>query len=484
MKCAYSRWLWRLYAIAFVPRLVLSLMFFTWPITLSDMYQYDMLGRSLLSGHGYRWYSAADVEQIRPYLSLIIDLTGKVFPSDGFVTTFRAPGYPFFLAALYAVLPVAGRFGFVRLVQAGVMAATAPLVALLAIKIGVPRKWAMGAGLVAAFYPMFLFYPLGLASENLFIPLVLVAFLLLLKAADSERRRDVALAGTVLGLAILTRSILATFAVLAGLWFWRMGKMGGKGAVLLLVVTLGVCAPWAARNTAASGRLTFVENSLGYNLFMGYYPEGNGGFVDKIAAIPLAILDDNERDRWTTRMALQYIREDPGEALRRVVRRGAFFAGVEDRELGYFYGAGFFGRIAQPWLAALYLILILPWLGVSLLGAWGICLALQHEAQRAAAWLAVALMIGYGAPHLFIIAEARFHLALVPILLPFAAYAWPAIRAGGVAEIARSYNRSTLVLMAAAAIILLALWSWGFAMNWSKLIALMGPEGSRLYLPY
>lgn len=474
-----SSWLWSLFVVALVLRLIPAVLYLNYPIALDDMYQYDMLARSLASGHGYRWYATADVEQLRPYLSRFIDMSTLIFPPEGLLTTFRAPGYPIFLAGLYLLVPWASRFAFARLVQVVLSALLAPLVAVLACRLHMGRKVALGTGLALAFYPILLFYPMGLASENLFIPLVLIAFLSILRAAESTARWPSLLAGIMLGLAVLTRSILAPFVILAALWLWRWGKSRQRGALMLLLGAFCLCLPWVIRNMIVMKRPTFVETSMGYNLFVGYHPEGNGGFVHEVAVIPLSILNDAERDRWCVQSAMDFIRANPKEALARVARRAAYFMGVEDRELSYFYGAGSWGHIPQPWLMLIYLILIAPWVFVIMFGIWG----LHESSHLPAVWLILALAIGYALPHLFILAEPRFHLAMVPVLLPFAMRGWARRRRIVAVLNVSGGNRLNIVTLTTLSVFVMLL-VWGGAMNWSKLCALMGPDGFRLYLPY
>lgn len=463
-----------LWLLALLPHLVFVLLFIKYPIALDDMFQYDMLARSLVSGNGYRWYAAEDMEALRPYMSQFLDLSKLNPPPEGVLTAFRAPGYPFFLAVFYGLFPLEIRFAVVRVVQAALMALMAPLVAQLALRLGLGRRAAIIAGVVVAFYPILCFYPIALASENLFIPLVLISFLLVLRAADSPQLRFSLFAGLALGLAILTRSILLPFAVLAALWLWRFGQTRSKGAFLLLATVFGVCLPWAIRNTLVMGRPVFVENSGGYNLFVGYHPEGNGGFVSDVAIIPLTYLDDAERDQFCTQAALEYIRNDPAEAALRVLRRAAYFVGVEDRELAFFYSNNFFGEWKQPWLTFIYLLLIIPWIGTCVFSFLGMSMA----PKRAAVWLALALVVGYASPHFFIMSEPRFHLALVPILLPFAAWGWLE-RRRVVAHVLLKTGQSRYAWAALSGLILLlSLWIWGFAMNWTKLLILLGPEGN------
>ncbi len=466
-----------LWVLGLVPRLIPLLFLLNAPIALEDMFQYDMLARSLASGRGYRWYAAEDVEVLKPYLAQYLDLSALRAPPEGLVTAHRAPGYPFFLAGLYLLIPSEHRFAAARLVQAVLAAFMSPLVAMVALQMKMGRRAAMMAAAGVALYPILLFYPVGLASENLFIPLVLLSFWLLLRAAGSGRLTPFTLAGLVLGFSTLTRSIFFPATVLASVWLYRLQQARNRGALLTLAVTLTICIPWAVRNTLTLKRLTFVESSLGYNLFIGYHPEGNGGFVADVAIKPLTILNDAERERFCTRTALQYIAADPVEAGRRVLRRVAYFMGVEDREFIWFYTNDFIGFIPQPWLGLIYSLLVVPWVSTVAFAVLGLSLS----PERSSAGLAGALIAGYALPHFFIIAEPRFHLALVPLLMPFAAWGW--LRRREVVRLARQYDRKTLLALLFI-VICAALWIWGIAHRWDLLMAIFGPEGNRLYLSY
>jgi hypothetical protein len=228
-------------------------------------------------------------------------------------------------------------------------------------------------------------------------------------------------------------------------------------------------------------RLAFVENSLGYNLFVGYHPAGDGGFVSRVAIQPLYILDDGERDRYCLQAAIGYIRQDPLEAARRVGARALKYFGPEDREFFYFYSNNLVGAIAQPWLALLYLLLIIPWGSTFLFGLIGLWLPAPVGAKnRGTAALAAAFLAGYGLPHLLILAEPRFHLALVPVLIPFAAYGYALVsQLRGAVFSSRRGRILALLLMTAA--ILLAL---GMAATGPRLIQVMGPGGNELRFAY
>ncbi|OQY32342.1 MAG: hypothetical protein B6I38_04740 [Anaerolineaceae bacterium 4572_5.1] len=464
----------RLWLLALLPRLALAIVYFQHPIALDDMFQYDMLARSILKGNGYRWYNQEDFETLRPYYSGFLDMENLETSEEGLLTTHRAPGYPIFLTGIYSIAPEETRFGWVRIAQAAFTATLAPLSALIAIHSGLGKKAAKIAGVSIGFYPLLLFYPLALASENFFIPTLAAGFLFLLLAQKSKKWSHILLSGLLLGANMFTRSISALFVIFGAWWVRTFGKLDLKKVGIFLALAFGICAPWAIRNTRIMGKPTFMESSLGYNLFISYHPEGNGGFISDIAIKPLNILDDVERDKYCTEKALQFIKSDPGEALIRVLRKVAFFFSVEDREMAFFYGNGIFGHIPQPWLGLIYLILITPWILIIFLAPVGMLIS----QRRAPVYLALGLLAGYSAPHFLIIAEPRFHLALVPILLPYAAHAW-----------AQRKKISTLgkwhrIILATIWLILAALLIWSFSMNWDKLTALMGPDGYKIHLSY
>ncbi|MBS1250447.1 MAG: hypothetical protein MAG431_02041 [Chloroflexi bacterium] len=473
-----------LWLMALLPRLILAIAYFGHPIALDDMFQYDMLARSLLEGKGYRWYNQEDFETLRSYYSQFLDMEDLEVPEDGLVTTHRAPGYPAFLSSIYAVAPSEERFGWTRIAQAAFTATLAPLTALIAIHCGLGKKAANIAGTAIAFYPLLLFYPLALASENFFIPTLTAGFFFLLLTQKSRKWSPILLSSLLLGVSMFTRSISALFIIFGAWWVRIFGKVDIKKTILFLTLAFGICLPWAIRNTHVMGKPTFMESSLGYNLFISYHPEGNGGFISEIAIKPLNILDDVQRDQYTTQKALQFIKADPGEAITRVFRKVAFFFSVEDREMAFFYGNGIFGHIPQPWLGLLYLVLITPWILILFLAPLGVLISLLTSRDRAPVYLALGLLAGYSAPHFLIIAEPRFHLALVPILLPFAAHAWTQRKQISSTLPAWQNQKWPYLLLGLIWLLIAALFLWNFAMEWDKLVALMGPEGHKIHWSY
>jgi hypothetical protein len=480
---------WRILLVAFALRLIPVLLTRSLGIGLDDMFQYDMLARSLASGDGFRWYAYEDLQMLEPYVDF--DLSSVDYnPERGVPTSFRAPLYPTFLALIYFFTGSgAGRFFAVRLVQAGLGAMLAPLTYQISRRLlpGSEPASVIAAWIVAC-YPLLLLYPIGLATENLFFLLMLVSFLTLLNICDSHTSAPnlpitnlhSLLSGIFLGLAILTRSVLLPFAGLAVLWACFFLKQK-RGAIILALTMLILIAPWIVRNSLLHHKLTGVESSMGYNLYLGYHPEGDGSFVFGPSLDLIPILDDTERDQLGTQKALEFIRSEPDRFLPLALNRLGFFFGLEKRVLMYFYSNNLLGYIPKPFFLAIAAILLLPFIFVTISAALGLSILRLHPG----AILLYLLLFSYILPHVLILSEDRFHLAIVPFLAILAARAWT----GGWSAIGARWRESlagkvsiSLVLLAVGLLIL----NWGFELSRDadKIAALLAPGGNQTYFPY
>jgi 4-amino-4-deoxy-L-arabinose transferase-like glycosyltransferase len=465
------------FLIALALRLIPTLWGLSLGIGLDDMFQYDMLARSLVAGNGYRWYAEPDLALIQPYLQL--DLSAIPYDPRGVETSFRAPLYPAFLALIYAVSGLPHRFAAARLVQAVVGALLAPMTYALGWRYGLTERGARVAALAVAGYPILLAYPLALATENLFIPLVLASVLALLRADEQNRVRDWFGAGLLLGLATLTRSVIFPFVLLAAGWALFSGKgrrAGLRNGSLVLAGALLLTLPWAARNTLLHGRPTFVESALGYQMYLGYHPLSTGTFNVVIATDLLTIVDDGERNEARLRAVADFIRADPARVPYLMVRKLGYFWGTEKRPLVYFYSNNFFGPL-PTWVLILVLLLVsLPIALLSLPAVVGLVL----DRRRRPVTLVMLLLVGYILPHVLIIAETRFHLVLVPFLAVLAAR--------GVAVLSRRTEAETARWRIGLAALLIGLllgnWGYEFYTDMPKLALLLSPGGHMLRLPY
>lgn len=484
----------RIYIVALILRLVPVFLARGLGIGLDDMFQYDMLARSLASGNGFRWYAQSDLNQLAQFVHFDLSSVNDYDPDRGIPTSFRAPLYPTFLAIVYLFSGTGfSRFFAARLAQAAFLGAPlAPLTYWVAQRLfpqpsflnddsGKRKEHATRiSGWIVACYPMLLIYPLGLGTENPFFILLLTSVFFLISLKENPTTSYFLLSGFFLGLTALTRSVIVPFVGLAILWVWLIIKRS-RGAVLLLLAFALTIAPWVIRNSLFHNKLTGIETSMGYNLYLGYYPQGNGSFVFGPSLDLLTILDDAQRDKIGTQKAIEFIKAQPERFIPLAINRLGFFFGLEKRVLMYFYGNNILGYIPLPWLLTISGILLLPFVIISISAAFGLAY-LRWKPEHI---LLCLLLVGYILPHVLILSEDRFHLALVPYMAILAAQVW----VNGFAPLGVRWSESwagkLIVLLALVAAFMLVI-NWGFELirDADKIAQLLGPYGNQSYFPY
>jgi hypothetical protein len=449
-------------------------------IGLDDMFQYDMLARSIAAGQGFRWYAQPDLNLIQPYLPADLASTPGYDPR-GVVTAFRAPLYPAFLALIYQLTGLgAGRFFVARLVQAALVALLAPLTYFAALGFfPAAERAARYAAWALALYPILIIFPLAIVTENLFFVLVLGSAVGILWAERKRKWWSFALAGILFGLAALTRSIILVSAGLAVLWVW-FALHERRGALVMGAALALTIAPWVIRNQVLFQR-PIVELSMGYNLYMGYHPQSTGDFQFGISLDLMNTLDDGMRDREGTALAGQFIANDPGRVPYLTLRKLGYFWSLERRGLTYFYSNNFFGYVPFPYLLIAALVLLLPFVLMSTSAAFGLAVV---EWDRRVSLLAL-LMGGYLLPHLLILSEDRFHLALLPFLAVAAAQFWSqGWRSLSVRWYGSRAGRIAVGLAGVAVLFLFLNWGLELIRDWDKLALLFGPNGNTTHFTY
>jgi 4-amino-4-deoxy-L-arabinose transferase-like glycosyltransferase len=484
-----------IFLVALCLRLIPVLALRTLGIGLDDMFQYDMLARSLASGDGYRWYAQEDLPLITSYIHLDVD--PATYDPRGVLTSFRPPLYPAFLALIYAIAGMGGgRFFVARLVQTILGASLAPLAYALGrrlfpdeVRIATIASWGV------ALYPMLVIYPLSLATENLFFVLMLSSILALVIAwqtlTDSVpgsprsrigvlfQDRWFILTGILFGLMALTRSVSLALVGVAVLWIWFVAR-ARRQAIVLAAVVAALTLPWMLRNTFLHQHLTGIESALGYDLYVGYHPQGTGTFQYPQSLDLMTMIDDGERDELGREKAWEFISADPWRFPYLILRRAGYFFGLERRAMTYFYSNNFFGYIPQPVLFLLSGVLCVPFVLISLSSVPGM-LFVERKREKI---LVLVLLACYMVPHLLIIAEDRFHLALVPFLALFAASFWVEgrTRMGEAIDARHRYWLLGIALVLVS--LLLATWGLELSRDADKLRLLFGPSGNLTYFPY
>ena len=382
-----------------------------------DALFYDQLALGILEGRGY----------LEP---------------DGSPGILRMPGWPAFVAALYAVFGVSVRIPLIANAVLG--GATVGLLGALGARL-LGRRIGLLAALLYAVWPGNVYYAAVLMTETAFtFLLVLFLSLLALAGAPETRRRGpwFAAAGLVLGLCAYVKAEPLILAPVVLLYVWTIERAPGpflRNAALTLAVTAAVLVPWSLRNHAALGRYLPLSGNGGGIAWLGNHPGATGG-VDRLAESRYArehrgatfaesVLMRNDAG-WGD--AAAFVRDHPAEWLAVVGRKlrityatdshGALYVRgmMGDRKLNRLPGRvpldGFIPLATQRRLATAanawwYAILACAALGATRVGSWSMPTRVLVLGP-VGAWLLI---------HVLMTGSPRFHFPETPALALLAA---------------------------------------------------------------
>jgi MYXO-CTERM domain-containing protein len=235
-------------------------------VIIHDARDYDRHARSLATGQGY----------------------GKIGSGPGGLTAFRPPGYPYFLAGVYAIAGVERadkeqreRAG--RIANAIVGTAIVALIGLLAAQL-FDRRIALLAMALAAVYVPLVLVGGALMSEPLFAALMLAALVAAISARGSARPlRWIVLAGLFAGLMILARANALVLLAPLALAVWtgrpRLAWRNVAAPALLVAVAFATVAPWTVRNAVVLDSFVPVSTQFGSALAGTYNDEARADRV-------------------------------------------------------------------------------------------------------------------------------------------------------------------------------------------------------------
>ncbi|HVP58474.1 MAG TPA: glycosyltransferase family 39 protein [bacterium] len=189
---------------------------------------------------------------------------------DGYII--RPPLYPLFLAAVFKVFGTGFRPALVisSLLRGLLIAGIAGLGSRY-----VSRRAGLIGALLVTIYPMLVFTYTRFLTEIVYIPLFVLSFWTIERAAQSLSARDSLLAGLVAGISALARSTSLFFTIVVACWFAAKQSPAGRfsrrnliAAAILAGGMLAAISPWTARNAVVHKALILVDNSSAYNLWL------------------------------------------------------------------------------------------------------------------------------------------------------------------------------------------------------------------------
>jgi hypothetical protein len=207
----------------------------------------------------------------------------------------------------------------------GLSVATIGLVFVLGRRLAGPAVGLVAAG-IWALWPNLVFHSGIVLTETLFLFLLVLLLIVLLGDREGAEAPGVArlvTAGALFGLVLLVRPVSAVIAPFLLLLWWGRGARAALWRLgVVLAAAVVVLVPWSIRSTIVMDEPVVLSLNFGDNLCLGHNPGATGGFGDLGAHCFTA--EGLRRPEAETRRnsenidrALAYIREHPGETLRR-----------------------------------------------------------------------------------------------------------------------------------------------------------------------
>jgi len=278
------------------------------PVELRDPVLYLILADHLAAGDGFRYG----------------------FEADQGLTAYYPPGYPLALGgALWLarlVLPgTVSAFDVAVWLNVALSVATIGLVFVLGRRLAGPAVGLVAAAIWAV-WPNLVFHSGIVLTETLFLFLLVLLLIVLLGDRDTAGAPGVArlvTVGALFGLVLLVRPVSAVVApFLLVLWWGRGARAALWRLGVVLAAAVVVLVPWSVRSTLVMDEPVALSLNLGDNLCLGHNPGATGGFGDLSAHCFTAEglrrpESETRRNSENIDRALTYIREHPGETLRR-----------------------------------------------------------------------------------------------------------------------------------------------------------------------
>ena len=275
-----NRWILFILSLAFILRL--AWLFYAQPVPISDFNDYRTLAEGILD-HGQFGYPEP--------------------------TSFFLPVHPTLVAALMLVSRADLWLGFGMVL---VSTASCLLIYLVARRVLARERPSLIAAAIFAFLPAFVLYSPVLATEHLFIALMLLAMLAVVTLRGSIGWRELAV-GLLLGLAILTRgeALFYAPAFLFYLWVGRTTprRIKWRQSMLIIIGIVVVLVPWYVRNAVVVTGETGLSASAGVNFYFAHNDSGFYGAYTEGSPLQGLSAVDASREGW--RLAFGYLRENP-----------------------------------------------------------------------------------------------------------------------------------------------------------------------------
>ncbi len=388
--------------------------------------------------HDY-WARSAASRQWRP---------PRFEPDPQISTTpyFRPPGYPFFLAAVYAAL--GDDYTTPRMAQFLLGLVGVVIIYLLGRRIFGESTGLVAAALAAVEW-IFIYFEGELLEPSLSVVLILALVLALLRYRDRAVAGRALAAGLALGALSLVRPNALLLSAVTALWFRRRrGRARWVRDTAVMAAGVGLfILPVAIRNYRVSGDFVPISSNGGINLLIGNGERADGevrGTLPGIGSLDTSFdwpdivlrLEQLEGRRMShadasdflARRALMAIRNDPARIAGLLLRKTALYWGpdevADNRVIALDRSHSRVLRrmpLTFPVALALGLLGFVVSLGGRRPGRSALAAAVDIEKRRDAVLLIASVVLVWFLSHLPFAITSRYRVPVIPFLLVFAA---------------------------------------------------------------
>ncbi|HEX6423244.1 MAG TPA: glycosyltransferase family 39 protein [Acidimicrobiales bacterium] len=367
------------------------------------------------------WYYGNEIAEGRGYVNYL----------DGEATAYYPIGFPAILGALYWLgnhvpLVDVDLMLLTGVFQVAVSVATVWLTFVVGRRLVGPRAGLVAAGLLALF-PNIVYQVTTIQVETTFIFLTMAALAVAVDhdwASGPPGRNRLLAFGALLSLSALTRPFSAPLLLGIGLAVLAVGA-GWRRALVAVALPLAVVVvaftPWTIRNAVQMGGFVPSSTNMGDTLCIDRSDDAHGGFrwsYHEGCADPE--LDEVERNRESTRLAVRWVIDNPRRELVQIGRRARIMFRDDHDAIVATEGLGsgpiFSDTARRLWSSTgdwyFRLVLVASVAGLPLL------VARSPRPQRR---LLLSVMVPLLVIPLLLWGNPRFHLPLVPFMVLAAA---------------------------------------------------------------
>lgn len=358
-----------------------------------DGFDYDGLATRLIEGKGY------------------VD-------KDGEFTAFRAPGYPFFLTAIYTIF--GHHFLAVRFVQCLLNAVTIIFIFFIT-RLIFNQSAAIISALLFAVYPLFVYTTSTFFPTTVFIFLLSIIMFLILSIEKKQTTLKVVMLGVMLGLAALTVPTVLVFVPFALSWIlFGRRNLNLKtifSCVVILLSTILTLSPWLLRNFKVYHKPFVIATNGGYNFWMGnnqWASASSGNSIQRPEYLLKKLNQagsDTQKESIYYQDALEYIKKHPGRLVTLTFKKAL--------NLWRLYPTPDTGYKTNALLSKI--IGAMSFGPVLFLAILGILLSWRQKKKYSI--LFILLFFSFTMMHSLFITKVRFRLPLDPYLIIIASYA-------------------------------------------------------------